>query len=156
MVDVLQVLEGLAYVGFIAGAIFAVYELRSASKDRKTDMMMRINEWWCRPEWAEAITKMWKTDFSDDKEAEKQIPEWWLLMFSDYFDGVAALARYRLFDIKFIEDNFAFEMAWNKLKPWAVPFRERQNNPIRFGDFEWMANRERTLRLAAEQKAKAV
>jgi hypothetical protein len=156
VVDILQVLEGLAYVGFIAGAIFAVYELRSASKDRKTDMMMRFNEWWCRPEWAEPLAKLWKTDFKNEEEAEKQMPEWWLLMIADYFDGVAALAKWKLFDRKFLQDNFAFELSWNKLKPWAVPFRERQNNPRRFAEFEWMANRERTMRLAAEQKGKGV
>jgi hypothetical protein len=76
VVDLLLVLEGAAYVGFIVGAIFAVYELRSASKDRKTDMMMRINEWWCRPEWAEPLAKLWKTDFKNEEEAEKQMPEW--------------------------------------------------------------------------------
>ena len=40
VVDVLQVLEGLAHVGFIAGAIFAVLELRGISRERRANTVV--------------------------------------------------------------------------------------------------------------------
>ena len=44
MVDLMHVLEGLAYVGFIAGAFFAVVELRTMSRDRKIESKLRETE----------------------------------------------------------------------------------------------------------------
>jgi hypothetical protein len=98
VVDIPQVLEGAAYVGFIVGAIFAVLELHSISKDRKTDLMLRINEFWGRPEWYEAITRINKANFKDAKEAEDQCSEVSLMMVTDHLDGMASLARQKAID----------------------------------------------------------
>ena len=67
MVDILQVLEGAAYVGFIAGAIFAVMELRTLSKDRKTELTMRMNEHWASKDFEEAFIKIRELDSTDPR-----------------------------------------------------------------------------------------
>jgi hypothetical protein len=54
-----------------------------------------------------------------------------------------------------MENLFAFEYMWEKLKPWALDYRTR-NGGFLFTDFEWMSNHERSHRLATEQKAKGV
>lgn len=40
MVDLIQVLEGAAYVGFILGAVFAVLELRGIGRERRVSIVV--------------------------------------------------------------------------------------------------------------------
>jgi len=152
LVDFLQVLEGAAYVGFIAGAIFAVLELREIRRDRKLDLLMRMHDSWCTPEFEEATIKIMRGNFTTGPEAEEQCSVVSLKMVADYFDHAASLARQGLVDAKWIVDVYDFEACYEKMKPWILAWEEQM--PGRYDDFRHMANETRTRRLAAEKKVK--
>jgi len=150
VVDMLQVLEGAAYVGFIAGAIFAVMELRDMSRDRKLELMQRMNDVWCTPTFEEATIKLMRSDFKTLQEAEEKIPVVMLKLVADYFDHAASLARYGFIDKKLMADVLAYETCYDKMKPWIDGWEELVGYG-RYEDFRWMANEERERRLATDK-----
>ena len=152
MVDILQVLEGLAYVGFIAGAIFAVMELRSISKDRKLELFVRLSEQWNSREFSQAMVNLGKADFQNAETAERTCPTVDLVMIAEYFDWVASLARKNLISEDFIMSAYDFEFPWNLMKPWCLDWRKRMA-PSQLSDFEWIAGKQRTWRQASEWNA---
>ena len=161
MVDILLVLEGAAYVGFIFGAIFAVLELRTMSKDRKTDLLMRASEFTCTLEWQGAAAKFMKARFQTPEEAEEQVSLPGLLIIADYCEGIATLARRGLVPKDVVIDIIPIEYCWDKIKVWArAPSDIDDPNRNRYGlaypDFEWLAGEDRKRRVAREQKAKGV
>lgn len=160
MVELLQVLEGLAYVGFIAGAIFAVLELRTMSKDRKTELVMRASEFMCTLEWEQAAAKFMKARFQTPEEAEEQVSLPVLLMVADYCEGIGTLAQRGFVPKDVVLDLLPVEYVWNKIKVWVkAPSDIDDPDRDKFGPtypcFEWLAGEDRKRRLAQEQKAKA-
>ena len=112
MVDILQVLEGAAYVGFIAGAIFAVMELRSLSKDRRTELIMRMNEHWSSKDFEEAWIKIRELDSKNPSEMEEKCSRLSLWMVVNYFDGIGNLARENLLDREFVLGQVNWVFMW--------------------------------------------
>jgi len=151
VVDLIQVLEGAAYVGFIAGAIFAVLELRTMSKDRKTELLLHIAEHWSSREFVEAVSSYAEADFQSAEKAEKTCPRVHLLMMSEYFDSVASLARMKAVDFELLAQILDFEGVWERMRPWCLHMRVK-TNPSEFKDFEWMADECRKRRLAIEKR----
>ena len=147
MVDILLVLEGAAYVGFIAGAIFAVLEVRSISKDRKLELIMRLSEKWNSREFTEAMVNWVQADFQSAETAEKTCPKADLVMIVEYFNWVASLARSKLVSEDFVSNEFDFEFVWTRTNPWSHHWRE-QTAPGQLDDFEWMAKKQRMERQA--------
>ena len=148
MVDILQVLEGAAYVGFIAGAIFAVLELRPMSRDRRTEMMLRSAEFFCAREFEEATVNGVKANFEPGKCSDVDMK-----MIADYWDYLGAMVRMKLVDYRTATQILNFEGVWEWMKPWIDTWEERVGKG-RFEDFEWMASEQRRRRLAVEQKGK--
>jgi len=151
VVEVLQVLEGLAYVGFIAGAIFAVIELRTMTKNRKTELLIRIAEFSCTPEFEEVGARFVKANFKTPEEAEEQLSLPSLMMLADYNDFLGTLAKNKLVPKDTILDTFDFEYAWEKIKVWTRPPNAGDPNGERHGPsypyFEWLAGEARERRL---------
>jgi len=153
VVDTLQVLEGATYTAFIVGALVAVYELRTMSRDRKTELLVNMAEHWSSREFVEAISSYAEADLHSAEAAEKTCPRVHLLMMSEYFDSIATLARKKAISFDLMGQLLDFEGVWERMKPWCLHMREK-TNPSEFADFEWMANEQRTRRLAKEQKRK--
>jgi len=137
VVDMLQVLEGLAYVGFIAGAIFAVIELRSLSKSRKTELMVQFNEHWSSKEFEEAFCKIRELDTKDPREMEKKCGTVALWMTVDYIDGIADLAYDKLLDRDWVLTFVAWDLIWEALEPWIIDMRQKIGNPAIGHGLEW-------------------
>lgn len=144
MVDILQVLEGLAYVGFIAGAIFAVMELRGLSRDRKTEMLMRMNDYWCSRDFEEANVKLNEMQTKDPREMEEQCGKLNLWMMMDYLDGIGMMVQARLVDEKFVLNLGAWASLWDRMEPWISDMR-RNGRPGLASGFEWLAAEERRI-----------
>lgn len=158
MVEILQVLEGLAYLGFIAGAIFAVMELRTMSRDRQTELLTRVAEYTCSREMEEMGAKFMRANFRTPEEAEEQLTLAELMMAADYNDYLGLLAKKRLVPLDAVIDMFNFEYIWDKLRVWArtpytVDSRKEEYKPL-YPNLEWIAGEQRKRRLAMEQKAK--
>jgi hypothetical protein len=139
VVDILPYLEGLAYVGFIAGAIFAVLELRTMSRDRRTDMMMRLMELFSTREFHQIEDKFSHSNAVDAKSMEQEISWGDLTFIADCVEYLSFLARRNLIDKKLVLEFYDLDSVWNKLRPWVVSERERTDNDELYSDFEWMA-----------------
>ena len=137
MVDVLPYLEGLAYVGFIAGAIFAVLELRGISRDRKTsivqDMFSRFGY-----DVISAYSKVANGSFKNAQDMEQKCSYESLVQLASYFEGVGYLVRRGLVDKKIVAECLPTVSIWRKMEPWAIWDREK-TDPTMWAEFEYLA-----------------
>ena len=139
MVDILQVLEGLAYVGFIAGAIFAVLELRGISKDRRAQTTMNLYSSFVSSDMTEAYAKVMAEEFRDPADMEKRCSYASLARIAGFYEGVGYLCRKRLVDPKVAIDFLPITAVWRKMEPWVLFNRER-TDPGQWMEFEYFAN----------------
>jgi hypothetical protein len=155
VVDILQVLEGATYAAFIVGAIIAVYELRSVAKDRRADMLMRLNEFWCSKDFEEMFLKIreaYEEKIQGAREYEDRVGKLAMWTLADYLDGLAALARTKVIDKETLFVTLSFYRMWLGLEPWIRD--KRKNGYPQFCDnFEWLAMKEKRLN-EREQKTK--
>jgi len=156
VVDILQVLEGATYVGFVASAIFAVLELRSMARDRRTELALRMTEYWCSLEFQEAAAKFLKARFTSAKEAEEQCSLPALLMAAGFFEKIGYMARKKLVPMDMVLETMPVEYCWEKTKIWALDKElddpERARYPrATYPNFEWLAKEDRKKRLASGQ-----
>ena len=151
MVDLLLVLEGTAYVGFIAGALFAVMELRTMARDRQTEFIMRVNEFWSTKDFQDAYVNVQLLNSRDPKEMEEICTRYSLNMVVGYLDGIADLARRKLLKKDLVLDITAWDTLWDKLLPWIDSERKRTGN-IHFAyGFEHVAEECRKWRVTWER-----
>lgn len=131
MVDLMQVLEAATYAAFIAGAIFAVMELRTMSRERKMGLILRFNEFWCSKDFVEAFTKVKRLGpkDKDPRQIEEKCTEESLWMVMDYITGVGDLYYDNLLDRKFVFGLIAWDLIWQRLEPWVIDVRQKVGNP---------------------------
>jgi hypothetical protein len=139
VVDILQVLEGAAYVGFIAGAIFAVLELRDLKRDRRLELVTQAAMHWTTREFEDAFSKIWRADATDAKGLEKQVSFVDLSLIADFHAAVGRLATEGLVDARALTGYFPFSYTWNKMKPWIIAERSAAGLPECWADLEKMA-----------------
>ena len=138
MVEVLQVLEGATYAAFIAGAIFAVIELRSMNKDRETDFLMRMNEYWASRDFMDVHIKARELPETDDpRQIEDKIGKVALYSYVEYFEGIAGLVQNKSLKLDFALSIFEWFGIWEKLEPWILNERQKGRGVFATG-FEWL------------------
>ncbi len=148
MVDILQALEAATYMAFIAGAVFAVVELRAISRDRRTDMLLRLNDHWSSKEFEEAVNPirlLMLVDAKDPAEIEKRCSFDNLMTVIDYLDGIGELARLKLLDKDFIAEMLNWTAFWSALGPWIEDARAKYKSPRFAEGFQFMADEERRI-----------
>ncbi len=139
MVDLMLVLEGTAYLAFIVGAIFAVFELRELKRDRRMDVMMRASEHTNTREFEDAMGKLWRSNANDAKELEKQVSYTDLAMIGDFFNHIAWLGTNGIIDKRTLVEYFPFGYFWEKLRPWVEAERENAGIPSMYTELEALA-----------------
>ncbi len=137
--DMLQVLEGAAYVGFIAGAIFAVIELRAIKKDRRLEFWLRLSERLSDRDFVEAYCRIVRAKGTTAQELEDEISYSGLRMVTDYSEFIAMLGRLGLIDRKELTDILDFNDIWKKVQPWVAAERAAAGAPEAWGDLEEFA-----------------
>ena len=137
MVDILQVLEGLAYIGFIAGAIFAVLELRGISKDRRSNAVVDIYTTFVTSDMTEAYARVMTGSSESGAEMEKECSYASLVRVAGFYEGVGYLARKRLVNPKVIIELLPCEVVWSKMQSWLMFDRER-SSPGMWREFEFL------------------
>ena len=146
MVDILLVLEGAAYVGFIAGAIFAVWELRTMSRDRQTEFIMRVNEHWTTKDFQDAWIRIRGISSKDPNEIEQVCTRQSLDMAVTYLDGLGTLSQRNLLKKELVLDLMAWDLIWDQVEPWITTERARLVNPLYAYGFEFCADEARRWR----------
>ena len=142
VVDLLQVLEGGAYAGFIAGAIFAVLELRDLKRDRRLELVTQAGMRLTSREFEEAVCKLWRTDTTDAKELETRVSYVDLSMITDFYSGMANLGLVGVVDKEMLTSFVQFSPVWNKVKPFVVAQRAATGLNL-WADLEKMAQFEK-------------
>lgn len=137
--DILQVLEGLAYVGFIAGAIFAVMELRDIKKDRRIDLWLRLNQDSLNRDLMNAQSKLSKAKGTTPQELEDEVGYDELCLLMDYHEGLLNLVDQRLIEPEEFLEMSPYDKAWPKVRPWVLAQREKEGLPRLYEDIEKMA-----------------
>lgn len=148
MVDILPILEGLAYVGFIAGAVFAVMELRDIKKDRRIELQTRMMEQGTTRELMEPLVKIWRTETADPQELEKEISPVSLYMIGENWSIMANLATTGLIRPKDLLEYFDYATFWQKIGPWVMAEREATHSPNMWDDIESLARMQQERRVS--------
>jgi hypothetical protein len=143
MVEISQLLQGLASVGVIVGTIFAVAELRTMSKARKTQLVIDLTRHMATPEFMEQMEKIFFTDISDGKEARAKIGYVPLMTVSMVFEEIGLMLRLKLIDYKVVHETMSIEPVWNRMRPWCLYVRSI-SDPYTFENFEYAAESART------------
>ena len=120
VVNILHVLEGAAYVGFIAGAFFTVVELRGVARDRRTQVVVDIMRHIGTVEFQEQLEKIEKTRFSSGEEARERCGYVPLGVVSHINEQVGLLLRMKLVDASLVHESIGIADAWDKMKPWCL------------------------------------
>jgi len=138
VVDLLQLLQVIASVGLIAGTIFAVIELRTMSKARKTQLVIDLTRHMATPEFMGQMEKIFFNDISDGKEARAKIGYVPLMTVATFFEEIGLLIRLKLIDYRVVHETFSIEAVWNLMKPWCLYVRSI-SDPSTFENFEYAA-----------------
>ena len=144
----------MAYVGFIAGALFAIIELRSMRKDRELDFYLRMNEHWSSRDFEEAIIRVRELppEIEDPREIENRCGALALWTYIDYLDGIGQLARNKMLRKEFVLDLAEWAGFWVKLEPWIMD--KRQNGfPVCAVDLQWIVEEDQKWFFRNERRA---
>jgi len=138
VVDILQVLEGATYGAFIAGAIFAVIEMRSMNKDRETDFLMRFNEYWSSRDFMDTHIKVRELPVTDDPRViEGKVGKVALFRYVEYLEGIAMLVQNKSLKLSFVLDLAEWFGPWEKLEPWVLDERQKERG-VFAGGLQWL------------------
>lgn len=140
LVELMNVLEAAAYLSFILGALFAVYQLRIMGRDRQTEFAMRVAEYVSSREFQEPLCKLWETSAQDAERLEEEVTYVGLSMIADYFDALTDLVERRLLREDLVAEQYNYPVLWRKIEPWVL--RLREETPQIYSGFEGMAMRE--------------
>jgi len=139
LAELMDVLEAAAYLSFVLGALFAIYQLRIMGRDRQTEFAMRVAEFVCGREFQEPLCKLWDTSAQDAETLEEEVTYVGLSMIADYFDGLTDLVERRLLKEDLVADQYNYPVLWEKIRPWVLRLREK--TPRIYSGFEGMATR---------------
>lgn len=154
----LQVLEGLAYVGFIAGAIFAVMELREIGKSRSVSIVADMYATFISADMTKAYSKIITGNYQNAADMEQECSHSSLVGVAGFFEGVGYLSRHRLVDPKVVMDFLPVTPVWRKMQDWVMYDRER-TDPNQWTEFEYLGiateayDAEYTVKMKAELDA---
>jgi len=138
VVDILQMLEGATYAAFIVGALVAVYELRTMSRDRKTQLVMSVWTAFNDSDFAEAHARIDMTETKDSKTIEERCQRADISKVMEFYEGLGLLVRKRLVDPELVLEMCYPRLMWAKLKPWVDEERGRIT-PFVGEHFEYLA-----------------
>jgi len=138
LVDVQQILDGAVSLAVIAGAIFAVIQLRDIKKDRRLGIVIEAGMRLTSREFEEAVCKLWQSSAADAEELEKQVSRVELSMITDFYSGMANLGLVGIVDKRVLTSFVQFSPVWNKVKPFVVAQRAATGLTL-WADLEKMA-----------------
>jgi hypothetical protein len=143
MADLMQVLQGLAYVGLIAGTAFTIWQLYEMRRDRGTHLVLTIMSTISSRDTQELGRKVFDAEKTDAKGIEEACGRTALYSVGSFIDDVGYLVRRRMVDRECALETIAFADAWDKMKPWILREREKRGPMHLFHNIEYMAQLQR-------------
>ena len=125
--DIASISAVVAATGVIVGVVFAVLELRNATRQRRTELLVNIYSNWATKEWASALEKVRTRESKDFREYAKEygLTEFYQVM--AVFEGLGYLMHRNLIDKDLVCEliSESTKMAWEKVKPMVQEARRR-------------------------------
>jgi hypothetical protein len=125
LVVTMEILEAGTYISFIAGALFAVWQLYDMRRDRKTQLVLGIMEAMSSRENQEMMRSILECESRDAKEIEEKCGRNALFRVGAYFEGLDYLLGRGLVDREPVFEVMTIAMLWKKMKPWVLKEREK-------------------------------
>jgi len=138
VVDLIQVLEGTAYVGFILGAVFAVLELRGIGRERRVRIVVDMHTSFISSDMTEVYSKIITGDFKSAADMEQKCSHASLVKIAGFFEGAGYITRQKFADPKVVIEYLPTGAVWRKMQPWVMFDRER-TDPSQWMEFEYLA-----------------
>lgn len=144
MIDISTLSIVIAASGVTAASIYYRLQIRSQTRVRQTDLLMRLYSTWDSLEFQEAWHRIYWMEFKDYDEAvsklggKRHIASYVLY----FYDEVGALLREKLIDIS-LSDRLlgnSVRQMWEKVKPVIHEARERSSDPRIYEHFEYLYN----------------
>ncbi|UCE37482.1 MAG: hypothetical protein JSW00_18840 [Thermoplasmata archaeon] len=144
--QVLSISAIIAAISVVVGVIFAILQMRQATKMRYTGLVIQLN-----PALRTSIndlieaSKIMDLEFENYEEYSekygKPTSDKALVTLAGYYDGLGFLLHKRLIAIDLIEyRNLAITSTWEKLKPIIIGLRKETGLPELFEWFEYLYN----------------
>jgi xanthosine utilization system XapX-like protein len=152
MVDVTEISAIVAAAGVLVGVVYYILDMRNQSRQRQTDMVMRMYLAMGSEEMEKARLRFLALKIVDyDDFVKKYGPPFSaepLQVWEDidkigwFYNGLGLLAHRGLANIELVEDflGYGVVIAWEKIKPLAYGWRKEYNMPKSFGWFEYLYN----------------
>ncbi len=161
--DIATISTVIAAISVVVGVVFAILQMRDATKTRKTGLIIQLNPSLSvsHNEFVEAQSKLLSLEYEDyddfkkkhgeimsEGEAQKAIQ-----VMGGYFEGMGFLLHRQLIDIGIVDyltgGVKGVKMLWDKVKPILEGFHKEYNLPRPFQWTEYLYNelqkREQTL-----------
>jgi len=146
--DVTSISAAVAAISVIIGVIFAIFQMRDASRTRYTGLIIQLNPALkvTMSEVIENISKVLNLEFKDYEEYLAKygdpLSDIALHSVTGYYDGLGFLLYKRLIDIDTIEYiiSGSSKRVWDKLKPIIEGMRKDYNMPELSKWFEYLNN----------------
>lgn len=117
----------VAATSVVIGVIFTVLELRNASKQRRTELLMSVHQRFGSEEFANAWEKIRTRESMSYSEYAKKYGFSEVIQVSSIFEALGYLIHRRLIDKDFVCDVISEStmMTWEKVKPMIDNAREQ-------------------------------
>jgi len=142
MVDLTEISAVVAAAGVLVGVAYYILDMRNQGKMRQMDFIMRIPSLYLSKEIIQIFAAIRKTEFKnfDDFEEKCGVEA---RQVADFCETLGLFVKRKIVDISLVADRFDVSSRYEKLRPWLVERRKRDNNPRLYEWFEYLANEEK-------------
>ncbi len=127
MIDIPSISAVVAATGVIVGVVFAVLELRNATKQRRTELLMSVYSRFGSAEFANALERIRTSEYKDYHEYVEKYGVAELYQVGSVFEGLGYLLHGKLID-KDLTSLFSSSeslITWEKIKPMVEDARKQ-------------------------------
>jgi hypothetical protein len=139
MVDITEISAMVAAAGVLVGVVYYILDMRNQTRQRRTDLLMRLCSVMQTKDWLEAWSVVDGSDLSKIREEKRVVEANEIALF---FDEIGVLLQMRLVDIELVDrllHGHAIRI-WEKLKPLIEGYRKLRNDPKLVAGFEYLYN----------------
>jgi hypothetical protein len=148
MVDITEISAIVAAAGVLVGVAYYILDMRNQTKQRQTDMVMRLYATFGSTEFQTVYQRIMNLEFEDYADFLKRYatsdPEVLAASYSVgiFFEGIGVLVNRRLISMDLVDDLLSSPVVdtWDKLKPLVEGRRERLKRPQTLEWFEYLYN----------------
>jgi hypothetical protein len=137
MVDIFEVSAVVAAAGVLVGVVYYILDMRNQTRQRQTDLLMRLCSVLQTKDWLEAWSVVDGSDLSKISAEKREVEVNEVALF---FDEIGVLLQMRLVDIELVDrllHGHAIRI-WEKLKLAIEQYRKLRNDPKLVAGFEYL------------------